>query len=66
MKVPASKFKVFWQDFFKNGKYPNQRLGQAFVNHFFGTGGGYQELFYEKDVHKAESYIWNNLIDLKA
>ena len=44
----------FEKDYY-DGKYPNQRLGQAFCNKFNITN---QEIFYEENDKTARFLIW--------
>jgi len=45
--------------YYNSGKFPNQRLGQAFCNHFNRTD---PDLFYQEDRKLAEEYIWLFLV----
>lgn len=48
MKIKREQFIRFLWDFDVNKKFPNQRLGQAFMNHF-GITGTDAKLFYSED-----------------
>jgi hypothetical protein len=52
--VPFSIIFQFFGDWY-TGKYPNERMGQAFLNKF--VIGKDDELFYEKDTKKTEQII---------
>ena len=64
MKVYLNKVTKFVNDYHR-GRYPGQRLGQAFVNEFLTDirGEETQELFYTNDK-KATSIIFENFTTL--
>jgi len=54
-KITYKKFMEFYHRYYKERAYPNQRFGQAFLNHL--PDSAYMEpdpeLFYEEDDKKA-------------
>jgi hypothetical protein len=64
-RIPHQDFMRFNMDFF-DGKFPHQRYGQAFYNHFARTDSHqpHPELFYEEDTNKAKEIIFTQYIIL--
>ena len=65
--IPFNQYQAFKTDYY-NGKYPHQRLGQAFLNHFFPYVTD-PKLFYTENESEAEklifkSYVHSGKIDL--
>lgn len=58
-KIKVDKLREFERDFF-SGKFPNQRYGQAFCNHFDIKS---PEIFYEEDYKSAKMKIWFNFAE---
>lgn len=50
----TAEYLAFRAEWYK-GKYPRQRLGQAFCNTFNKTD---PDLFYQEDAFLADQYIW--------
>ena len=55
LKISTEQMWLFTQDYAK-GFWPNERLGQAFVNKFFVDQQD-PDLFYEEDNYKAYAKI---------
>ncbi len=52
MKITSKQFAEFMVKFF-NGKYPNQRLGQAFCNEFLAKGG-----WSDPNLFYTDNFVW--------
>lgn len=65
MEIEREQIIRFFWDFDVNHKFPNQRLGQAFMNHFDITEPD-PELFYEANEKKAKEYIKERYLNTES
>lgn len=56
--IPLEKMQEFEHDYFA-GKFPHQRYGQAFCNHFNITNS---QIFYDEDDRNNKVCIWLNFV----
>jgi len=61
-KITSEQYSKFITDYF-NEKYPNQRLGQAFINEFAPMGYTNAKLFYSNDKTYTIETIVNEFVN---
>ena len=65
MKIKISQLQTFLNEYFIDAKYPNQRLGQAFMNTFCQHEVN-PSLFYEEISFESLNKIYQNYIDFTS